>query len=201
MGSKINNYRKVFELHIRIGFLITLVIFILGFMFIPEFGKNPYQHEVRTIIRIDKLNPPVDIVRIPPPQRLRFPVAAKNDKEVEEETIPTTNFIDDGKIVEVEFTPPPFVAYDVPPEPLNLDKVKFEYPKSVVIMGVEGTVFLELWIDIEGNVRNVILTKSVYPALDKVALESAWKLKFSPAIQWDKPVAVRYSFPIKFILE
>jgi protein TonB len=201
MDGKIYSYKRMFRLHIRIGFLITLVAFILGFMFIPEFEKKPYQHEVRTIIRIDKLNPPADIVRIPPPPRLKFPVAAKNDKEVEEETIPTTNFTDDGKTAEVDIEPPPFVAYDVPPEPLNLDKVKFEYPKSVIILGVEGTVFLELWIDKGGNVRNVILTRSVYPSLDKIAVENAWKLKFSPAIQWDEPVAVRYSFPVKFTLE
>ena len=201
MEKKVYSHKRIFTLNIRIGFLITLVVFILGFMFMPEFGKNTYQREVNTIIRIDKLNPPVDIVRIPPPQRLKFPVAAKNDKEVEEETIPETNFIDDGKIAEVEFEPPPFVAYDVPPEPLNLNKIQFPYPEVARRLGITGTVFLELWIDKEGNVRNVLLTKSVYPVLDEVAIKNAWKLKFSPAIQWGKPVAVRYSFPVYFKLE
>lgn len=201
MDGKIYSYKRMFELHIRLGFLITLVAFILGFMFIPELGKNPNKYEVRTIIRIDKLNPPVDIIRIPLPPRLKLPVAAKNDREVEEETIPTTNFTDDGKTAEIDIEPPPFVAYDVPPEPLNLNKVQFPYPEVARRLGIAGTVFLELWIDEEGNVRNVILTKSVYPVLDEVALENAWKLKFSPAIQWDKPVAVRYSFPVHFKLE
>jgi protein TonB len=201
MNSKIYSFKKIFTLNIRIGFLVTLVVFILGFMFMPDFGKDSYQREVKRIIRIDKLNPPVDIVRIPPPERLKFPVAAKNDREVEEETIAKTNFIDDGKIVEVEFEPPKFVAYDVPPEPLNLNKIQFPYPEVARRLGITGTVFLELWIDKEGNVRNVILTKSVYPALDEVAIQNAWKLKFSPAIQWDKKVAVRYSFPVKFTLE
>jgi protein TonB len=201
MDSKVYSHKRIFTLNIRIGFLVTLVVFILGFMFMPDFGKNSDQREVRTIIRIDKLNPPVDIIRIPPPQRLKLPVAAKNDNEIEEETIPPTNFIDDGKIAEVEFEPPPFVAYDVPPEPLNLDKIQFPYPEVARRLGIAGTVFLELWIDKEGNVRNVILTRPVYPVLDEVAVQNAWKLKFSPAIQWGDPVAVRYSFPVKFTLE
>jgi TonB family protein len=200
MDSKIYNHKRIFRLDIRIGFMITLVAFILGFMFIPEFGKKPYQYEVRTIIRIDKLNPPVDIVRIPPPPRLKFPVAAKSDKEVEEETIATTNFTDDGKIAGIELKDF-FVVYEVPPEPLNLNKIQFPYPEVARRLGITGTVFLELWIDKEGAVKNVILTKSVYPTLDKVAIENAWKLKFSPAMQRDKPVAVRYSFPVKFTLE
>jgi protein TonB len=197
MTGKIYDLKRMFGLNIRLGFLITLVVFILGFMFIPEIGTKPSHPEVRTIIRIDKLNLPVNIVRIPPPERLKFPVAAKSDQETEEETIPTTIF--NGNEVGIE--PPPFVAYDVPPRPLNLDEVKFPYPDVARRLGVGGTVFLELWIDKEGNVRNVILTKSVYPALDNIAVENAWKLKFSPAIQWDKPVAVRYSFPVRFELK
>jgi protein TonB len=201
MDSKIYSHKRIFMLNIRIGFLIAIVVFILGFMFMPDFGKNPNQREVRTVIRIDKLNPPADIIRIPPPQRLKLPVAAENDNEVEEETIPPTNFIDNGKIAVVEFEPPPFVAYDVPPKPLNLDKVVFPYPEVARRLGIAGTVYLELWIDKEGTVRNVILTKPVYPVLDEVAVQNAWKLKFSPAIQWGDPVAVRYSFPVKFTLE
>ena len=105
---------------------------------------------------------------------------------------------EDGKVPRVEFVPPVFVPYEIPPKPLNLDKVDFSFPG---IFQIEGTVFLELWIDEEGVVRNVILVKSLQHAYDKVAIEGAKKLRFSPAIQRDKPVAVRYSFPVRFKLE
>ena len=120
------------------------------------------------------------------------------EAEVEAETIDKTNIVDEhGKVPLIEFDLPPFVPYEIPPKPLNLDEVKFDYPG---VFRIDGTVFLELWIDEEGNVRKVILVKSLHPAFDKVAIEGARKLKFSPAIQRDKPVAVRYSFPVKFKL-
>jgi protein TonB len=193
--------KRKFMLHIRIGFLVTLVALIAGFIFIPEIKTKPYQPRVTNVIRIDELISPVNVVKIPPPERVKLPVEAENDNEVEEETIPVTIFTDDGKVSVVEFQPPPFVPYDVAPKPVNIDRIKFEYPKSVVMLGIEGTVYLELWIDKEGNVRNVKLIKSLYPTLDKVAVENAKNIKFSPAMQRDKPVAVRYSFPVKFKLD
>ncbi len=198
MDKATYNFKKIFRLHIRVGLLVTLVAFILGFVFIPEFGTKPYQPRVQNVIRIDEILSPVNVVRIPPPPKLRLPVEAKNDNEVEEETIPVTIFTGEEKVPVVGFEPPPFVAYETPPMPLNLDKVRFDYPG---VFQIEGTVFLELWIDEEGNVRNVILSKSLHPVFDKVAIDGAKKLKFSPAIQRDKPVAVRYSFPVRFKLE
>lgn len=99
---------------------------------------------------------------------------------------------------EEEAAPPKFVPYEVPPKPLNLDEITFPYPEVAERLGLSGTVYLELWIDTLGNVNNVVLAKSLHPILDKVAMENAGKLKFSPAKQGDKPVAVRYSFPVRF---
>jgi protein TonB len=201
MDKRKSNLKRMFMLNIRIGFLIAIVSCILGFIFLPEFGTNPYQPRVEHVIKVDDIISPVDVVKIPPPPRVKLPVEAESDDVVEEETIPVTIFTDDGKEPVIEFEPPPFVPYDVEPELLNLNEVKFKYPKSVRMLGVEGTVYLELWIDKEGNVRNVKLVKSLYSTLDKIAVQNAKNLKFSPAMQRDKPVAVRYSFPVKFKLQ
>ncbi len=93
---------------------------------------------------------------------------------------------------------PKFVPHEVPPKPLNLDKVPFTYPEVAKTLGLSGTVYLQLWIDERGNVTNVTLIRSVHPILDKVAIENAKKLKFSPARQGDQPVAVPLSFPVRF---
>ena len=150
------NLKRKFMLNIRIGFLVTLILFIVGFVFIPEIETKPYKPDVNTVIRIDNLPAQLEnIVNPPPPVRPRMPVAAETDADVEAETIDKTSIIDeDGKVSTVEFNPPPFVPYEIPPKPLNLDKVKFGYPG---VFQIEGTVFLELWIDKEGTVRNVIL--------------------------------------------
>jgi len=201
MDNQRNNLKRMFMLHVRIGFLVAIVVFILGFVFMPEFETKPYQPRVEHVIRIDEMLSPVNVVKIPPPERVKLPVEAENDNDAEEETITVTIFTNDGKVPVIEFEPPPFVPYDVEPKLLNPDKVKFEYPKSVIMLGVEGTVYLELWIDEKGTVRNVKLTKSLYPTLDKIAIENARNLKFSPAMQRDKPVSVRCSFPVIFKLE
>jgi len=93
---------------------------------------------------------------------------------------------------------PDFIAHEVPPKPLNLDKVSFKYPEVAKTLGLSGTVYLQLWIDKKGNVTNVTLIKSVHPILDKVAVENARKIKFSPAKQGNEPVAVPLSFPVRF---
>jgi TonB family protein len=202
MDKQRSNLKRMFMLHVRIGFLVTIVVFILGFIFMPEFETKYYEPKVRTIIKIDKVPDQLEnIVEPIVPEKPKIPVAAETDEEAEAETIDRTTFIDDyGKISDIDFEPPPFVPYDVEPKLLNSDKVKFEYPESVRILGIEGTVYLELWIDKEGNVRNVKLAKSLYSTLDKIAVQNAKNLKFSPAMQRDKPVAVRLSFPVTFKL-
>jgi len=203
MDKQRNNLKRMFMLHVRIGFLVAIVVFILGFVFMPEFETKTYQPKVREIIRIDNTPDQLEnIVEPIIPEKPKIPIAAETDEEVEAETIDKTNFVDDyGKISDIDFKPPPFVPYDVEPRLLNPDEVKFEYPKSVIMLGVEGTVYLELWIDEKGTVRNVKLTKSLYSTLDKIAVRNAKNLKFSPAMQRDKPVAVRYSFPVIFKLQ
>jgi protein TonB len=203
MEEKSRDLKKQYPLHIRIGFLMTLVLLILGFVFIPEMKREPYRPKFSKPMRVDKLPPQLqNIVKPPPPQRPKMPVAAKSDEEVEAETIEKTDFTGlEKKEADVEFKPPKFVAYEVAPKPLNQSIMYDIYPEVAKKLGIEGTLYLELWIDTTGKVRNVIVTKPLYPAIDKVAKEKAYQLKFKPAMQNDKPVGVRLSYPVIFKLE
>jgi protein TonB len=201
--KKTVDLKKQYPLNIRIGFLVTLVILILGFMFIPEMKREPYKPDFSKPIRVDKLPPQLqNIVKPPPPPKPKLPVAAKSDEEVEAETIEKTDFSGlEKKEADVEFAPPRFVAYQVAPEPLNQEIMQGIYPDVARRLGIEGNLYLELWIDTKGTVRNVIIKKALYPAIDKVAKERAYQLRFSPAMQNDKPVAVRLAYPVVFRLE
>ncbi len=205
MDGKKYSLKDVFRLRIRICLLLVLVIFILGFIFSPEV-------EVKREIA-------------PPPTPPPIPIEPTEDELVNIDEIPTNDI---KEVIDKEFkeeykdeepiktnTPEGnnkepviesgddvvFYAYEVPPIPLNLDEVKFEYPKSMRMLGIEGTVCLQLLIDKKGDVRDVVLIDSLHPALDKVAVEKAWKIKFSPAQQRDKSVSVYCSFPVEFKLE
>lgn len=203
MKEQIVDLKKLYPLHIRIGFLITLVLLILGFIFIPEMKREPTLPKFSKPIVVDKLPPQLqNIVKPPPPPKPKLPVAAESDEEVEAETIEKTDFTGLEKEADVEFRPPKFVAYEVAPKPLN-EKIMQQgtYPEVARRLGIEGKLYLELWIDTKGTVRNVIITKPLYPAIDKIAKERAYQLKFSPAMQNDKPVAVRLAYPVIFKLE
>jgi protein TonB len=204
MKEKIVDLKKQYPLNIRIGFLVTLVLLILGFKFIPETKREPYLPQFSKPIQVDKLPPQLqNIVKPPPPPKPKMPVAAKSDEEVEAETIEKTDFTGlEKKEADVDFAPPRFVAYEVAPKPLNESIMRQgTYPEVARRLGIEGKLYLELWIDTKGTVRNVIITKPLYPAIDKIAKERAYQLRFSPAMQNDKPVAVRLAYPVIFKLE
>jgi TonB family protein len=200
------NFKDVFRLRIRICLLIVLVIFILGFFFSPEV-------EVKREV-VDPDDSPIRIIPVPSNEVVNIAEIPKNDpnKILDKKSCDyrkTENKVDvtiddpfkNGKNPNVGFGEPIYIPHQVKPKPLNLDKVKFEYPKSMKMLGVEGIVYLQLFIDKNGNVRNVVLMNSLHPALEKVAVENAWKIEFSPAEQRDKPVAVWYAFWVEFKLE
>lgn len=67
-------------------------------------------------------------------------------------------------------------------------------PQSVIDAGLEGTVQIVVEIDIEGNVTEAKVTKSLSPDADEACLESWRAAKFKPALQDDQPVSVT-NFP------
>jgi len=94
-----------------------------------------------------------------------------------------------------------FETNDKAPIPLNLDSLEFPYPDHIKKLGIEGKIYLQLCIDTFGNVTNVILIKSLHPELDISVSEKIRELKFVPATQRDKKIAVWYSVPITYMLE
>lgn len=94
-----------------------------------------------------------------------------------------------------------FETNDKAPIPLNLDSLEFPYPDHIKKLGIEGKIYLQLCIDTFGNVTNVILIKSLHPELDILSAEKVRNLKFIPATQRDKKVAVWLAFPVAYMLE
>jgi len=95
-----------------------------------------------------------------------------------------------------------FVPFEKAPVAFNFDSLRatLKYPEIAKKLGIEGTVYLHILVDKEGKVRKVKIQKGVYPALDQAALAFGRKLRFTPALQRDKPVAVWVSIPVTFHL-
>ncbi len=77
-----------------------------------------------------------------------------------------------------------------------------EYPQTAKKKGIEGDVWVKSLIDKTGKVVKAEVGKSSgNTLLDKSALEAAFKFKYLPGIQDDKPVACWVSYKVTFKLD
>ena len=75
------------------------------------------------------------------------------------------------------------------------------YPPIAQENGVHGRVTLSFVVGVDGRLTDVTLVKGVDPALDKEAIRVVSSSpKWTPGRQRDRPVKVRYTFPIIFRL-
>lgn len=103
----------------------------------------------------------------------------------------------DLKIDEDE-PPPDFVPYEK--EPTVVKRVEPKYPDLALRAGLEGNVFVKVWVDKEGKVRKVVLLKSDAPIFEEAAIDAAKQWVFTPAVMQKGPVSVWVSIPFRFRL-
>ena len=99
--------------------------------------------------------------------------------------------IDDGP-------PPDFVPYEK--EPTVVKKVEPKYPDIALRAGLEGNVFIKVWVDKEGKVRRADIVKSDAEIFNQAAKDAAIQWVFTPAVMQKGPVAVWVSIPFRFRL-
>lgn len=103
-----------------------------------------------------------------------------------------------GGVSVPEVEPPPFVP--VEKYPVVTRKVDPVYPELAVRAGLEGTVWVKIWVDREGRSHKVELLKSTSEIFNEAALAAAAKFSFIPAYMNGGPVAVWVSIPFAFRL-
>ncbi|MFQ5746236.1 MAG: energy transducer TonB [Gemmatimonadota bacterium] len=178
----------------------TVVHFVL-FAFFPKLQAADLGSVTEEFEAIE-LPPEVKIP--PPPEQIARPAtprvaAAEIDEDI---TIAPTTFEDNP----VENLPPPpegakpsdqpsYIARDIEPRLKNRSEItrilKRLYPSFLKEAGIGGTVLLWVFVDEQGRPEKSQVNKSSgYPALDNAAAQVVEKMKFSPAMNRDKPVGV-----------
>ncbi len=158
---------------------------------------------------------PPEVEIPPPPEQIARPATPQiAEANISEDiTIAPTTFEENP----VEELPPPpeatassnvssgptFTPFDVRPVVQNRAEVRRvlerEYPALLKDSGIGGEALVWLYIDTDGIVQDQQLnTSSGYDALDRAALKVAEVMKFSPALNRDKKVAVWVAIPITF---
>jgi periplasmic protein TonB len=93
-----------------------------------------------------------------------------------------------------------FVAVEEWPVAIQLPQPK--YPEMARKAQIEGTVWVKVLVDKNGNVRDAMVAKEsgANAGFEEAALDAAKQGKWKPAMQNKQPVAVWVSYEVKFSL-
>ncbi len=193
---------------VRIREVTIGVILFLTFMFyfFPRFLGEGEKKSFSVVEEIETFDiPQTEQIKIPePPARPSVPVASEDELFDEDITIEDTDFDD---FEDWDAPPPPpsdgpkvkFIPFDKPPKP----KVPIRpiYPEIAQEAGIEGTVYIQFFINSKGLVTEAWVQKGIpNTGLNEAALEAVKKSKWKPAQQRDKKVGVWQTVPVKFEL-
>ena len=89
----------------------------------------------------------------------------------------------------------PVMDYDRAPRPIRITRPM--YPQEAFNKKIEGTVIVEILIDIQGRVVRARVIQSV-PLLDAAAVQTVYQWVFSPAVKQGRPVPTLAHAPIAF---
>lgn len=67
-------------------------------------------------------------------------------------------------------------------------------------LDVQGTVFVQFIVDEQGRVVDPVVVRSPSELLSEAALKAVRESRFVPGQQRGRPVKVRYSLPVRFVL-
>ncbi len=103
------------------------------------------------------------------------------------------------KNVVVDAEPGPFTPVEKQPVPIINPSP--QYPEIPLRAGIEGTVWLRVWVTKEGKTKKAEVVKTDSELFNQAAVEAAMKWVFTPAVMNNGPVAVWVTIPFKFKLQ
>jgi protein TonB len=95
---------------------------------------------------------------------------------------------------------PPDIFKPVEKLPVPVVSPAPAYPEIARRAGIEGTVWVRIWVTKEGKAKKAEMLKSDSNLFDQSALDAAMHWVFIPAVMNNGPVAVWVSIPFKFKL-
>ena len=197
--------RNTYPFTVRITSLVSVVLLIFLLLLFPRFGgKRTLEEQAQIIIEQIDIPQTQQINRPPPPARPSIPIESESEDISEDLTMDEL----DLESFEAWDAPPPppsgpqvkFIPYDDPPVPKT--PIRPEYPEIAQEAGIEGTVYVQAFIDKRGKVKEVSVVKGIpNTGLNEAAMEAIRKTRFRPAKQRERAVGVYISIPVHFKLK
>jgi len=202
--------RARYSRNLKICIIITITLFIAAFKISPTEDKLKVDTlQPQDIIRIEDIINTVQKPKPPAPPKI---IEATRDDIIQDIELDNIEINDDAQLTQ---PPPPdlpkvldedviFIWSEVMPEPIGGIKAiqeKVVYTEIAVLAGIEGTVLIDAVIDKEGNVIDAKIFRDIGGGLGESALNAVRATKFNPGKQRGKPVKVKVTIPIKFVLK
>ena len=186
-----------------LGILIVLVIL---FYLMPRFMEEQQAGDMSQDIEIETFDiPPTEMIEQQKPLKPSIPVPEDDEFFEEEIEFQDTDFDSwDDWDAPAQSTGPniKFIPFDTPPQPKRGMGISPVYPEIAKEAGIEGTVYIQFFIDKQGNVTEAYVQKGVpNTGLDEAALSAVKKSKWKPARQREKKVGVWQTVPVRFELK
>jgi periplasmic protein TonB len=211
-SKKMHDWKDIALSYLDKSFSLAILFFLFIVMVSPKLKIQPYQYQSKEVQSIDI--PPEMREKIKPPENIAKPVfnvviddnlsgQKAGDDLREQETIDPTN-LDVNKLTQGVRTigqTPKFVAYEDPP--VVVSKVIPEYTQFARRANIQGTVWLDVEVLVDGHVGAVVVKKTLDSSpngLDEAAMAAVKKWKFQPAKSGGKPVACWATIPVVFSL-
>ena len=126
------------------------------------------------------------------------PKASERIQETEDEVVEVKD-PPPAAFNESDFLPQHKIS-SVPVIPIREVLSKMEYPPMALRQGIEAVVYLELFIDKNGAIKNIKVLKDPGHGFAQAAVSALTGIMCIPARANEKNCAVRYRYPIKFTL-
>ena len=195
-----------YSIRIREVILAILIILSVLFFAMPKFLDEAKAEGMDDQFEVETFDiPPTEMIQQQKPPKPSIPVPEDDEYIDEDITIEDTDFDswDDWDAPSGATGPNiKFIPFDTPPKPKKGLGIKPIYPEIAKEAGIEGTVYIQFFIDEKGNVTEAYVQKGVpNTGLDEAALNAVKKSKWKPARQREKKVGVWQTVPVRFELK
>lgn len=136
---------------------------------------------------------------VPPPEDPKV-TTVYNQPTSSEDVIGMESPVVEITDVEPDYLPQHKVS-EVPGIPTGEILSRIDYPPIALRQGIEGVVYLELFIDETGRIRRTKVLKDPGYGFAEAALASLQGVRCRPAKANGMPVAVRFRYPVRFTLK
>jgi len=173
-----------YPITIRLATLGSVSLLIFTFLIYPRYlGILELEDVELQEILIENIPQTQQIERPPPPARPSVPVESEDEDIADDLTIEETD-LDNFEAWDAPPPPPEgprvkFIPYDDPPQ--TLSRIAPVYPEIAQEAGIEGTVVVQVFIDLKGRVQDTVILKGIpNTGLDEAAISAIRKTRLDP---------------------